>query len=123
MGVIDMKLRCYKRDGTPYVGKDALLKWARTFENPDEGIVMQNRLWNGLLVSTVWLGLDYSFGLGKKPLVFETAVFLPGSWREIDIRRYSTEEEALEGHRHTLNKWKGLGGTFIYLRKLIHGKK
>lgn len=43
------------------------------------------RLWNGLLVSSVWLGLDHGFG--KKEKWFETMVFTPYDldywWRQI----------------------------------------
>lgn len=56
-------------------------------------------------VSTVWLGLDHSFGSGP-PLIFETMVFAGdhdlGDGRERDCRRYTTEAEALEGHAATV---------------------
>jgi hypothetical protein len=74
-----------------------------------------------LWVSTVWLGLDHGFGSGP-PLTFETMVFVhlteeqiearrrqwatittldPGRfpWEESMIERYSTEDEARDGHR------------------------
>ena len=54
-------------------------------------------------VSTVWLGLDHSFGEGP-PLIFETMVF----GGEDDFRyyqvRYATEEEAIEGHEEAIKK-------------------
>ena len=46
-------------------------------------------------VSTVWLGLDHRFGDGP-PLIFETMVF--GGKHDQHTDRYSTEEEAREGH-------------------------
>lgn len=64
-------------------------------------------------VSTVWLGLDHAFGLSK-PVIFETMVFrrLPKPQVSIGGRvhdfdedgcwRYSTEEQAFAGHRHTV---------------------
>lgn len=51
----------------------------------------------GLWVSTVWLGLDHSFGEGP-PLVFETMVFSDGTSNDLFCARYSTPAEAKEGH-------------------------
>lgn len=48
-------------------------------------------------VSTVWLGLDYSFGNGP-PVIFETMVFAEGESGERDSMRYSTRQQAKDGH-------------------------
>lgn len=58
-----------------------------------------------LLISTVWLGLDLSFGRGD-PLIFETMVF--GAKDEIVQRRYHTFEEARRGHIETVHAVTGL---------------
>jgi hypothetical protein len=50
-------------------------------------------------VSTVWLGLDNSFG-GPTPLIFETMVF--GDRDDEHQRRYATKAEALAGHAEVL---------------------
>lgn len=52
----------------------------------------------GITVSTVFLGIDHSFGSGP-PLLFETMVFDPaaGPLDEEQVR-YSTEEQAAAGH-------------------------
>jgi hypothetical protein len=50
----------------------------------------------GVRVSTVWLGLDHSWGLSGPPLIFETMVF--GGKFDEWAWRYSTEREAREGH-------------------------
>jgi len=49
-------------------------------------------------VSTVWLGLDHSWGSGP-PLIFETMIFQQDA-RDDDMYqvRYSTIERAREGH-------------------------
>jgi hypothetical protein len=47
-------------------------------------------------VSTVWIGLNYRFGIGP-PLIFESMVF-KGDESDLDCVRYSTLEQALEGH-------------------------
>lgn len=59
------------------------------------------------LVSTVWLGVDHSFGGDQAPLVFETMVFLTegedeqgeAGWLDRACTRYAGEEEALQGHQ------------------------
>lgn len=62
-------------------------------------------------VSTVWLGIEHSSGLffhDDKPRFFETVCFYAGLYSTEDVPRevpglpggrYSSEEEALEGHR------------------------
>lgn len=48
-------------------------------------------------VSTVWIGLDHNHS-GGAPLIFETMVF--GEFMADELcQRYSTEKEALDGHR------------------------
>lgn len=54
-------------------------------------------------VSTVFLGLDHSFG-GKVPLVFETMVFEGPLDGQMD--RYSTWDQAETGHRKMVEKVK-----------------
>ena len=64
--------------------------------------VQQTELGNSV-VSTVFLGLDYSFGdnLGI-PILYETMVF--GGALADEMQRYSTKEQALEGHREMCNR-------------------
>lgn len=63
---------------------------------------------NGWLISTVWLGIDHSFG-DSTPIIFETMIFRPGaddspSLDEVYCSRYSTENEAMDGHVRAM-KW------------------
>lgn len=54
-------------------------------------------------ISTVDLGIDHSFGLGK-PLYYETMIF-NGNEKNVfeDYQvRYSTEDEAKEGHEFAI---------------------
>lgn len=70
-----------------------------------ERIIKQETLPNGKFVSTVYLGLDHSFGMGG-PLIFETMVFpKKGDGHDIDIKRYATLEEAKEGHKRMVEKY------------------
>lgn len=85
-----------------------LLEWATTLERRDEmKRVAETTLPNGRWVSTVWLGLDHSFGFRPgRPLIFETMVFgSQDEMSELDCERYSTEADALVGHEKLCAKW------------------
>lgn len=98
-------MRCYHRDGTPYGDME---EWAKDFERfPEMRRVAETMLPDGKWVSTIWLGIDHSFGSGP-PLIFETMVFpSQGDWAELDMIRYSTEAAALEGHAVLVKRWEG----------------
>lgn len=73
-----------------------LMEWARWFEkNGERRRVDATELPEGVLVSTVFLGLDHSFGDGP-PLIFETMAFQNGE--EALCWRYSTWNDAKLGH-------------------------
>lgn len=94
----------YRRDGTPYQGLDAMEQWGKDF-NDKKRILKQETLKNGFFISTVWLGIDHGFGIGK-PLIFETMVFVKNKFADLDMARYSTEQEAIAGHKKMVAKWK-----------------
>lgn len=71
------------------------LEWARSFENREARRVASDKM-GDVTVSTVFLGLDHSYGEGP-PLLFETMIF--GGEHSDDQWRYSTWEEAEQGHR------------------------
>ncbi len=50
----------------------SLLEWAQWFETANR--VVRQEEFNGVKISTVFLGLDHSFG-GILPLLFETIIF------------------------------------------------
>ena len=82
-----------------------MIEWARDIEKEENKIVKQTVLPNGKWVSTVWLGLDHSFGEGP-PLIFETMVFpKKGDYGDLDMERYSTEEKSKIGHTKMVKKW------------------
>jgi len=94
----------YDKEGNPI----DLNKWVNLFENMDYKIIKQETLENGVFVSTVWLGLDHSFREGGKPIIFETMAFPSDNLdTHNDMKRYYTLEEALEGHKAMVKKWKG----------------
>ncbi len=58
------------------------------------------------LVSTVFLGIDHSWGNGP-PVLFETMVFdrEKQTGEDLDCERYCTYDEAEEGHKKMVEKW------------------
>ncbi len=69
--------------------------------------IKKETLKNGIVISTAWLGLDHSWGITKKPLIFETMVFqFKNNLDYLDCERYATETEALDGHQKMVRKWK-----------------
>jgi len=93
----------YDRFGKPIESNE----WSRLRQIRDYKIVKQETLPNGVWVSTVWLGLDHQYEDGGVPLIFETMVFpKDGTHEEVDMERYSTEEEAINGHLAIVKKWR-----------------
>jgi hypothetical protein len=62
----------YKLVGTTPVAVDDLIDWAQSFEGVKRRVAF-DKVGNSE-ISTVFLGLDHSFGRGA-PLLFETMVF------------------------------------------------
>lgn len=58
-----------------------------------------NETINDKRISTVWLGLDHGWDVNGEPLLFETMVFEDNTYNEIYCDRYSTWQEAEEGHK------------------------
>jgi hypothetical protein len=90
--------------------KISILEWANLLEDLNFNRHVGLDLINGYRISTVWLGLDHRFRFGidndLPPLIFETMIFLNDETKpkEEDTfayfqERYSTMEEALEGHQ------------------------
>lgn len=79
----------------------SLEEWAKWFETTDRHI--GNDHIGDVKISTVFLGLDHSFG-GDKPLLFESMIF--GGERDQDQFRYSTYEEAEAGHKKLVDEIK-----------------
>lgn len=77
---------------------DDLIKWAKWLETATDRTVAKDKAGDAE-VSTVFLGLDHSFGQGP-PLLYETLVF--GGPMEGEQERYSTKEQAEAGHKRIL---------------------
>lgn len=92
----------YILNGRTPVQVDDVHEWGRWFENADRRVAFDKvKLPTGseVEVSTVFLGLDHSFG-GKTPILFETMIF--GGKHNEYCDRYSTWEEAEEGHKRAV---------------------
>ncbi len=77
-------------------------EWSTQFENIDRAV--RDDIIGGVRVSTVWLGVDHNF-YGGSPLLFETMVFsTPKDLNDIYMKRYTTWDEAVEGHNRAI-KW------------------
>jgi hypothetical protein len=106
----------YDRQGQPI----DLWGWADLMEDPEYRRVAETVLFDGTWISTVWLGLDHSFGDEPPPLIFETMVFskkahvsadkaranpeASAHMRGQEIWRYPTEAAALSGHDQVVAK-------------------
>ena len=87
----------YKLIGHTPVEVDDLMEWADEVENTNH-CVQRDEI-DGVTVSTVFLTLDHSFGQGS-PLLFETMIF--GGFHDGYQERYTTWDEAVEGHQKAL---------------------
>lgn len=84
----------YILDGKETKSAD-LLEWAAWFETADRHVA-KTSVNDEVNVSTVFLGLDHSFGEGP-PLLFETMIF--GGEHDQYQKRFATCEQAEEGHK------------------------
>ena len=85
-------------DGNPKLEPD-LMTWAAWVETGDQ-IVAKTKVGEAE-VSTVFLGLDHSFG-GSVPVLYETMVF--GGPLDGEQERYATKEQAQAGHAEWVAK-------------------
>jgi hypothetical protein len=79
-----------------------LMTWAKAFEDISARIVAKDEF-AGVMVSTVFLGLNHRFGDGP-PLLFETIIF--GGPFDQEMNRYATYDEAETGHAAMVAKAK-----------------
>lgn len=87
-----MAVYYYDREGQPMT----MGEWSERLGDIAYKHVAVTAVGDDVEVSTVWLGLDYSFGFGGPPLIFETLVF--GGELDGWMDRYPTLEAAEAGH-------------------------
>lgn len=87
------------------VTTDDYITWERAKKNQRN--VKQEKI-NGYYISTVFLGINHSFKEQSAPVLFETMVFEEREGKERQSlqdeyqERYSTWDEALEGHQRAI---------------------
>lgn len=85
-------------------------EYAQNMQSESNRIVMQTQI-NALLISTIFTGIDYSFGTGEKRL-FETMIF--GMDNDIHPKwQHATWQEATEKHQELAETIKNEGVEFI----------
>ena|SRR6185436_8176985 len=103
MDLGDQPLMYYILEGHEVIPVTDVLIWAKWFEKAwPARQVAHTDVTNEIMVSTVFLGLDHSFGFGGPPLLFETMVF--GGPMDQEMERYSTWDEAKAGHEEMVQK-------------------
>lgn len=104
-----MTLHYYDRKGKRLEG--STMEWAHLFEDKEykrvafDTVEIDPGTHETVDVSTVWLGMDHSWGDGP-PLIFESMVFGQHELNEHQWR-YATEKEALIGHDTIVEAIKG----------------
>jgi len=91
---------------------DDALEWGRWFEaatKSGDRLIAQDRdehaAPDGVLVSTVFLGLDHNFSEKGPPVLWETLVF--GGVLDGEMDRYSSRAAALDGHQRMCRRVNG----------------
>lgn len=86
-----------------------LLEWAMWFETAERRVARDE--FDGFTVSTVFLGLDRSAGMGR-PVLFETMIFTETDHELAGYaHRYSTWEEAEAGHARAVEMARAAGSA------------
>ena len=100
----------YILDGHKAIEEPDIIKWARWYEtanrrvaNDIATVTLDGKNIGQISISTVFLGIDHSFGEGE-PLLFETMVF--GGKMDQEMDRCSTWEGAEKMHELMCEKVK-----------------
>jgi hypothetical protein len=83
-----------------------MMKWARWFEKGNRQVA-RTELPGDITISTVFLGIDHSFG-GGEPQLFETMIF--GGPLDQTQDRYATRQAAVNGHEYYVQQAKAAQG-------------
>lgn len=108
----------YILDGCRPVPENDILRWAQWFETAKRHVAED--LVGHLRVSTVFIGIDHSFGRGE-PLLFETMVFSGGHSVMGIQERYATWDDAVVGHAEVLARVIAASGSGSAESEKEHG--
>ena len=86
--------------GKPFTTEDPIA-WGKWYETADRTLAREHigGVLISVLISTVFLALDHQYGEGP-PVLWETMIF--GGKHDGYQKRYSSKEEALEGHKRAV---------------------
>lgn len=104
----------YKLDENKNVVPSSMEEWSTMIEGrlPTNYIHVGDDTVNGFRVSTVFIGLWHGLhDIKLTPVVFETMVFDDAT--DIYVDRYTTWDEALEGHQRAI-EWVKNGCVYEY---------
>jgi len=106
---------CYDRTGK----KISMAEWTKLNADKKYVVIKKTYLKNGLMVSTVWLGINHNFNLTGLPIIFETKIFSnTEKFTDWDTMRSSTEKEAIKNHKEMILKAKKITNSRIVLEEL-----
>lgn len=91
-------------------------EWGKKHREDYEKIVIKTTV-GKYEISTVWLGLDHGWNKNDAPMIFETMVFPIDGMDDVDCVRYTTEEEAIEGHLKLLRKYKEVESVITRMKE------
>jgi len=96
-----MKLYVLGPDGKTPIAVENTIEWALSL-NPESNHLRQiaSDEIGDAHVSTIFIGIDYSFGRDRTPRCWETMIF--GGINDHYSRRYNNHDEALRGHAHAV---------------------
>ena len=104
-----MNHRWIFKDGLAIPEPDLMI-WACWMEDERSKLQHRDKVL-GIRISTVFLGLDHSFGIGE-PVLWETMIFDDDAGTALEQHRFSFQDEAYEFHdnavkafRLLLDKW------------------
>lgn len=81
--------------------------WSEWYNNPLSSRRVALDHVGSWMISTVFLGIDYSFRGDGPPILFETMVFEHGDvGAESEVNRYSTWDDAIQGHQAMVERYK-----------------
>jgi hypothetical protein len=90
--VTDERAWYYDKDGSPL----SFTEWGLLCESDEYRRIAKSQCAD-VWVSTIWMGIDYTWGMGPHRAIFETMVFGEGAWAGY-VARYPTEAAARAGH-------------------------
>lgn len=87
-------------DGKTPVWEPDVMKWGRWYEKADRHVACDTI--GSVKISTVFLGMDHNYHLAGPPVLWETMIFGATGDLEHYQERYTSYEDAVEGHQHAL---------------------